>query len=725
MVIPAIPRSFAPITATDALKRSNQYPSAAVFGPSGSGKSALTNALMNAIMAKLTLMGVGEKNQTTLISTNYVLDSRVSSDKQFALKLVIKPFEAKQVLIVLREKLFDTFSIYGNDADDTVEAMDDEWFQSVLEPKDASYHLGSLQAELNLEILRQAVLQIIKNIEEVDGKSFAEIVKERKKDPSAQGRKIKDVRADLFEDLWDNQDKGTRELLDQWLEKVGQLLVFKLTELFHCSETMSKDVLLIDNADLDDESNKNVLSKLYDPLSPFSLIVKEMTIACRPREELVRLYPEDRPFRFCIRDTVGLTQTGTDDESIRSALEIGLNYRADSLLILFSLEERNDVLMSSCNLIAEKMEKNGKLQMPVHVLFTKADKLIETKIDLNKEGLKLTQKDYNKQIFSAIKEVDDLVRNISGNIPECTSKWISLRYRDEDLDPIQIALRDNNDAKKLFQPEGMYQFINELVNDIQTNILPAGMDSPLFITTKNPNKPAISIQVGNDNLKSILDRIQYQLTEDTVNVNGYLITTKFRLSGHSVVTYWRKLQKGIGHTTNAKVYGNFSINMKGLLRKVLRECIGSIDVLYQKNEVATLVGNLKEQEIERLILSLGEKAFSEKDAFDGLNQGVLARMDAEARYAQLLHVKLREYFNNPIRYERILDLVAFQLSYGNSEIQKKLKATYDAPVSYDQAMRNVQYQFKDIFASNDFRNIVVKEFENAMTNMINKLFVAI
>lgn len=712
------------ITAADALKRYTSLPSCTLIAPSGSGKTTLTNAVINKKIAQVLAVGIGEKNQTTLISTDYVLDSRIINEEQFALIISIKPFEAKKVLIVLREKLLNVFIENDCDSNDTIDCMDESWFVSVLEPEDASYHLNWLKNQINIEELKKAVLLIISDIEEVDGKSFDELVKERKKQLKSQGLKMKQIRLDVFEELWDKQDEKNKKYIDKWFDELENVLLNDLIKLTNTELKQSDNVLLLENTQLD-ENTSEMLKKLYDPNSPYSLIIREIKIACSPNEEIVKIYPDDRPFRFSLRDTMGLTQTGTDDEAIRSALEIGMNYHSNSILILFSLEERNDVLKKSCSLISEKIDKAIKYGIPIYVVFTKADKIIETKITLNKEGLVLKQDDFNNKIFSTIKELNEEVEKIASSIPRCKSRWLSLRYLESDMDPIQMALKEESEYTVRFKPKGLYQFINEMVNEIQEYLLPKGLSNPIFITTNNPNLPPVTISLNREKIKHILDNIQFSLTQDKVNVNGYIITTTHTIHGRSVVTYWDKLQVGLGHSTKASIYGNFSINMKGLLNKVLSKSLKSMDEFYGNNAVSTLVDNISEQEVDRLLELLGVSSELENKAFDGWNPDVIIKTDSKNKKAQLLHFRLQEYFNDTTRYYSIIDRVAFQLSFGNKKISDLLVKAYNEKYNYDFSIRNVQKCFLNIFGSEEFRQIIVDEFINVMTDTLNKMFVAI
>lgn len=88
------------------------------------------------------------------------------------------------------------------------------------------------------------------------------------------------------------------------------------------------------------------------------------------------------------------------------------------------------------------------------------------------------------------------------------------------------------------------------------------MTNPLFVTVKHPEKPAVKIEI---------------------------------------VAYYNKLQHGQGHTTRAKVYGNFSINMKRMLNNILCQLVPNFAILYNSRTVGTVIDNLDEREVNRIV----------------------------------------------------------------------------------------------------------------------------
>src|SRR5690606_38514259 len=151
--------------------------------------------------------------------------------------------------------------------------------------------------------------------------------------------------------------------------------------------------------------------------APFSLIVREAYIACRPNQELINdsdVGNGKPPFRLCLRDTVGVNQTANDRQTIRAGLEVGMAYHSDLLLILLNLEDRDDTIRPLCEMIDEVAnKKHGKRQVPIKILFTKADKLIETKVSQLTPHLVVSPSDYEKFIPDAVEEVGKTVKTYS------------------------------------------------------------------------------------------------------------------------------------------------------------------------------------------------------------------------------------------------------------------------------------------------------------------------
>ena len=85
--------------------------------------------------------------------------------------------------------------------------------------------------------------------------------------------------------------------------------------------------------------------------------------------------------------------------------------------------------------------KASKLDVPVRILLTKADRIIESKINANKEAVSIQLTDYESHILPAIEEVENLSKRYYELFPEQKVDWLSLRYHEEKIDPIQLSLK--------------------------------------------------------------------------------------------------------------------------------------------------------------------------------------------------------------------------------------------------------------------------------------------
>lgn len=716
---------FAKLKPKEALKRGKSAPTIVVIGPSTSGKSTLIYALVNHRIIGFIRVGIGDKSQTTIIPCNFVFDERVEKDEYFAMHINIKAFSAKNVHIEILEQLEKLFISNEMCTEDALDAIDASWFQSILEPEDAAYHLGKMKSHISVEKFKASIAPALDAIENMTP-SFSERVKTKRKELSQQKVKISEVKKMVFEDIWENIDPDLLTTYFKWINSIGEQITNDLNHLLGNNIT---DSVLEYSSDENDifAFGGTILQTLFDPYEPFSLIVEDITLACRPRTEIITRSDENAPLRFCLRDTMGLTQIGMDSNSIKDSLDIALNCSPDSILLLINLEERNDVITESCNAIAEKLSKTVKLDVPVNILFTKADRIIGNFINkAHKDTVVLKQKDYDANILDAIDATEKLIGGYLAKLPQNNMSWLSLRYLEESIDPIQLALK-NHDSEKFvrFTPDGLYQRIDEIIREAQSRTLPKGMTTPLFVTAINSDAPAIKIKIIGELLAETCKAVRTTLTQDIATVNGYMITTKYTLSGRSVVAYYEKLQRGQGHTTRAKVYGNFSINMKAMLNKVLCSSIPDFLSLYKSQAIETVVDNLTDTEVERLVEGFDKAHQYENFAFYNINPALVKSWSNTERNAQILHLVFRNYFNSVEKYYVVMEKVAYNLSYGNNRIRRILDGIYQKPISYDQTMREMQETFKKIFETDEFANIITEEIGNAMTDLINKMMIVI
>ncbi len=717
---------FASLPPGEALKRMRSVQTMVVVGPTSSGKSTLIYALVNYCIVKYIMVGIGDKRQTTIIPCNFLFDERIEAEEHFAIKINSKQFDQGPIHLKILDGLAKLYAMNGCDANETVDSIDETFMRNIFEPSDSAYHLGKIEDQLSVDEFKSAVLKALSAIAEFEADFHSRV--QAKKKESGKGRISKDeIRGDVMEELWNEISDGSRDEYSKWLNSIEGIIQKRLTELLNGH--MDMGAILEYSTKTDDEFpyGGDVLQGLFDPFEPYSLMIEDFILASRPRKEMMEKAGENKPLRFCLRDSMGLNQTDMDEKSMKDALDIALNRSPDSILLLLSLEENKVVVSNCCKIIGEKLGKAKKLNVPVNLIFTKPDIVIGNIINKQERNtVELTQEDYNKHIENAISSVDKMVSSFAGELPVEHVGWLSIRYLEEEIDPIQKALRVNAPTYiDRFQGTGLYDKISSIIGESQTRALPKGMKKPVYITVKKPERAAIEIKIKNKSIEALLNGMQYTLTQDKTTVNGYTITDKKRIHGRSVVKYYEKLCIGLGYQTRAYVYGNFSINMKGMLNNVLIRNIARFSTLYEHDAVITLADNMAEGEIDHLISKLDASREITAAACHNINPAVF---DGQASKVKLqeLHTLIRHYFESSGYDYIVMDKVAFKLSYGNNVIKRHIEDIYTDPaLTYDETIRKMQREFLSLFGTPKFAAIVAEEIGNAMTDLVNKMFIII
>lgn len=704
------------ITAISALKRHSSAPQLVVVAPSGSGKSTLVYLLLNHKLIPYMKIGIGDKSQTTIIPCEFCFDERIEEEEDFAIQIVKKDYVSKDIHIAVLTVLMDLFGKNDCDPEETMEAFDKKVFEKIIEPQESMYHLGKIRETISLDKLKDTLIPILNYIVAND---FRTKVKQRRNELKSKKVKLSEVRELIFEEMFEDMPEDVKAQYIEWLDNIGYIVN-------HMLQDTIGDVLysqeMVQYSLNGDNNGASILSALFDPQSPYSLIIDHISIASRPRKELIdiakKMSPE-LPFRFCIRDTMGITQKGIDATSTKEALEVALNCKADTILFLMSLEERKDALAECFRALMEKKEelnKKSHLDTPVYVLFTKADRIVENLINkCNEGGLYIDEETYAKNIQDVISTIEDMVSDYSAMIPKEEVGWLSMRYL---KDSYILKSLENDVRKSNFEPEGLFKKIVEFSMKTLKSTLPDGFDEPLFVTAIDPDSPAIQVSIEEKEIKAEIDAMQYALCENTDIVNGYVISNKTpRLHGKSVYTYWYKLTIGLGHTTKASVYGNFSINMKGLLKRMLYKSFDSFKRFYDNCAVTVTTNNLDDDVLKNITKTL----LGNEDIEVGMNSALGERNIL----LQRLYEFYVDYFMNESRFASLIERVAYDMSYGNEELKQHLTNIYKNTPGYDGAMRKLQSSFKEFFGSDDFTRILIKELNQVMTDMVNKMFIVI
>lgn len=719
-------QEFTLLSSKEALKRMRSVQTMVVIGPTSSGKSTLIYALVNRCIVKYIMAGIGDKRQTTIIPCNFLFDERIEREEHFSIKINSKKVAVKSIHVKILDSLARIFAINGYNANKTVDSIDKAFMMNIFEPSDSAYHLGKIEKQLSEDEFKSAVLKALSAIAKL-GNTFHSRVQERRKELSKGRISLDEIRGDVMEELWNKITDGSTDEYLRWLNSIEGIIQKRLAELL--DGHMDMGTILEYSTKTDDEFpyGGNVLHGLFDPFEPYSLIIEDIVLASRPRKEMLEKTVENRPLRFCLRDSMGLNQTDMDEKSMKDALDIALNCSPDSILLLLSLEENKVVVSNCCKIIGEKIGKAEKFRVPVNLIFTKPDIVIGNIINKQERNtLELTQEDYNKHIRYATTSVDEMILEFARQLTVKHKEWLSMRYLEEEIDPIQKAVRINA-SKHIdrFQGTGLYDKISSIISDSRKRALPSGMEKPIYITVKRPERAAIEIKINHELIKPMLNGIKYKLTQDKATVNGYTITDEKRIHGRSVVKYHEKLCIGLGYQTRAYVYGNFSINMKGMLRNALIGNISSFSSLYEHGAVTTLADNMEEGEIDHLISELHVIRKDTAAACHKINPTVFDGQTSKAKL-QELHTLIQGYFVTSGFFYVVMDTVAFHLSYGNDVIKKQVEDIYtNSALTYDDTIREMQRKFLLLFGKSTFAAIVAEEIGNAMTDLVNKMFIII
>lgn len=704
------------VTALSALKRKSSAPQLVVVAPSGSGKSTLIYLLMNHRLIPYMKIGIGEKSQTTIIPCEFCFDERITDDETFAIQIIKKDYASKDIHMAVLTVLMDLFGRNDCDTEDTIEAFDEKVLDQILEPEEAHYHLNQIKDDISLEELLDALTPILDYIVDND---FKAKVKKRRDELKSKKIRLPEVREMIFEEMFEEMPEDIKADYVEWLNKIGD----RINEILNneVGSDMLEGKMLQYSLD-DDNNGTHILEVLFDPFAPFSLVIDHISVACRPRQELIDIAQEkspELPFRFCIRDTMGLTQKGIDAASTKGALEAALNCKADTILFLLSLDERDDTLSECCKALVEKKDelmKKSHLDTSVYVLFTKADRKVENLINKRNTGdLYIDENTYRENIQSVLAELESMVHSYADMLPQEEVGWLSMRYL---KDSYVLKALEGDERKHNFEPEGLFEKIVDYSMKTLRGTLPTGVKNPLFVTAIEPDKPAVQVVVDPEKIKAEIESMQHNLCDETDIVNGYVISDKTpRLHGRSVYSYWNNLIIGLGHTTKASVYGNFSINMKGLLKRMLGNAFASFAKFDDNCAVKFTADNLDDDVLMDVLKTL----FGSDDIEAGLNPALGEKNIA----LQRLYEFYVAYFMDESRFASLIDRVAYDLSYGNPELKQYLTNIYNNTPSYDGAMRKLQISFKSFFGSDDFTRIFVTELNQVMTEMVNKAFIII
>ena len=171
------------------------------------------------------------------------------------------------------------------------------------------------------------------------------------------------------------------------------------------------------------------------------------------------------------------------------------------------------------------------------------------------------------------------------------------------------------------------------------------------------------------------------------------------------------------------MYGNFSINMKGMILNLLRQYLPEFMTMYNAKAIKTVTDNIGLADLEKIIKAMDVDGSLSEDALKDVNPALVESQ--KDRDNQVLHYIFKNYFTSGDKYYLVIDKVAKKLSYSNKWVSEQIDEIYQRPISYDETIRMMQKRFLEIFETKEFSELIVKEIEKAMTEIANKMFVVI
>lgn len=564
------------------------------------------------------------------IPVSILLNERLGREDEFAVKINTKHFVAKTIHAEVLKVLTRLFCYKRYKAAGTISAVTEQEFYKILKPDDGFYSLESVDNQISIEEFKEAILQPLEEMEV----SFNERVEEEKENLRKQRRKLAGsvVREMVFDEMWNELESGVTEKYSIWLNEIGNKVREHLANFVGEISIPERGSVTCDSP--------AALSALFDVSQPFNLVVENFTVVCRPRKEL----QEVGVFRACFK-FASTPKEGT----IFSGFNFACNSNPDRVLFLLNLEEWTK------SGIPDDFWKRVKVEQPVSMILTGANEIVDDFVSKRAEDFtRVRQEDYDRWIEDVVSRIEAVSTKCKNALPATAEvAWNSLRFFAEQIDPVQKAVRKWNQSKlEHFTPEGFYKEVCKLVQDTQMS---ASFE-------KLPQVKSTGLSVHLEGSK-IVEEIVEALTKNKAIVNRYLLIKVSGVKSQDVIVYYERLQRGQGYTCD-----EFSLNMKGAVRRVLREAIPNLTVLF----------DLQTEE------------------------------------------PLREYFNQTEVYNRVIDRVAFRLSYGNDFIRDAIDGVYKEPASFVSTLQGMQQMFLEVFKTPEFRDSIGEELGKAMTEQVQR-----
>lgn len=556
------------------IRKQQSAPTITLFGPTSSGKSTVITEVLDKKSSRLLAKNIGDTAQTTLIKTTIMLNAQF--DKEQVIIQGIKHTNNITVFLNFKRILVDVITDELYRMRDELEDFEitDGMLKKILDADDCSYHIYSFVKEKKLDELLEKIISDISydiiNVPELLNEKADTSFKEQKKINSKI--KKRDVYSELVDKRLSNEKNDT--LLKNWFEElltcmennINDLWKFKINSCcYYVSETAES------------ESLTDLMDKIYEKNSPYSLLFDEIRYITSPSDKLnsyfKKHYTENstRKLKLNIIDTMGLTQSSQEKQYIDDNINKVLAQKTDALLFLCSADEQTTVF----TLCMDALKDNAKKweYIPLTVCRTKADIVLRNLIvnawrsDTGENSLPDDGhfKDYADKVFDVFKK--DYVRyDIKLSEDKNKIKFDFLSLAPDLSERFNKALENSLSSDKLFR------ILMNLLEAIDKIYNGNDLSRPWLYSSDVKHTP-LMIHVKADRL---IHTISEALTSyNSKNNKQYMqyVTSKECFHGRSVNCFRTKLRYGEGHETVANTYGNFKLYIKNMVARWLRELI--------------------------------------------------------------------------------------------------------------------------------------------------------
>lgn len=536
-----------------------------VIGPSGSTKSTAQTMFLSPNSNRILSGNIGDAAQTSLVDTIIGLTSELEIDE-----VCIKCSE-KKYGTDFQDSVLETIWTKMYEKRDELEEFEvtDDMIKSILNPANKSYHAYEFILENNMDVeelkiaVRNLVDHIANNPDDLEDAVNLEFKKRKKIDKKPVKKQVfqKIVMERFFEDPED------LEKLEAWYNG----LIDFIKEYFGKYWAFQDEFIIVGNIQENTEIEE-FLKAVYDKNSAFSLAFSSLRYVVRPNDEFMKAYKKkykvsenDRlKMSLNVLDTVGLTQTGDDKETIENAIEENLGKKVDAVLFLCAADSKPTVYqycMEALETYAKKIEN-----IPFTLCLTKADILLRNKmmnLCRQKTGKNVLDKeDYGEYLSEAL----DNFKN--DYLEKCEFGEDSLGNNTEnDNAVIEYVSMAPDLYEAMLSANSSLNDLNHII-EVMLNLFYAAdkkyvENGIMRIQSAVPGERPIQIEMNEAYFNELAANL---VEENDKNKNQYMKYVKGIYHGYSITCFFKKHSRGVGHDTHCMVYDDFKLHIKNMIR---------------------------------------------------------------------------------------------------------------------------------------------------------------